>query len=113
MTHGADLFGLSLFGLSVPVLLAILAMGAASYGTRVLGIVLVRSLKPSPFLDAWLHHVPGAMFMALVAAAAVKGGMVDTLALIGAAAAMYATRTLVAAIAAAVAIAALLPLVLG
>lgn len=55
-------------------LLAFIAMGAASFAVRAGGILMVRFLKPTPFLDAFLHHLPGAMFAALVLPALLKGG---------------------------------------
>jgi uncharacterized membrane protein len=48
-------------------LLAILAMGAVTYATRAGGFWLARRLQPGPFLRAWLEHLPGAVFAALVA----------------------------------------------
>lgn len=47
--------------------LAILAMGAVTYATRAGGFWLARRLEPGPFLRAWLEHLPGAVFAALVA----------------------------------------------
>jgi uncharacterized membrane protein len=55
-------------------LLAILGMAAATYGVRAGGFFLVQRLPASPFLDAWLRHVPGAVFVALVALALARGG---------------------------------------
>ncbi len=55
-------------------LIAFLAMGAATFAVRAGGILMVRFLRPTPFLDAFLHHLPGAMFVALVVPALLKGG---------------------------------------
>lgn len=48
-------------------LAAILAMGAVTYATRAGGFWLARRLRPGPFFRAWLEHLPGAVFAALVA----------------------------------------------
>lgn len=48
-------------------LLAILLMGAVTYASRAGGFWLARRLAPGPFLRAWLEHLPGAVFAALVA----------------------------------------------
>ena len=48
-------------------LAAILLMGLATYATRIAGFLLIRRFAPSPFLEAWFNHVPGAVFVALVA----------------------------------------------
>jgi uncharacterized membrane protein len=48
-------------------LLAILLMGAVTYATRAGGFWLARRVTPGPFLRAWLEHLPGAVFAALVA----------------------------------------------
>lgn len=46
--------------------LAILAMGLVTYATRAGGFWLARRLHPGPMLRAWLEHLPGAVFVALV-----------------------------------------------
>jgi uncharacterized membrane protein len=48
-------------------LLTILAMAAVTYATRAGGFWLASRLRPGPFLRAWLEHLPGAVFAALVA----------------------------------------------
>ncbi len=48
-------------------LLAILAMGTVTYATRAGGFWLARRVEPGPFMRAWLEHLPGAVFAALVA----------------------------------------------
>ena len=48
-------------------LLAIVLMGAVTYASRAGGFWLARRLAPGPFLRAWLEHLPGAVFAALVA----------------------------------------------
>ena len=61
---------------SVITLTTIAVMALATYAMRAGGFALVRRLPPSRFLEAWLRHVPGAMFMALIAPAGVFGGEV-------------------------------------
>lgn len=48
-------------------LAAILAMGAATYACRAGGFWLATRLKPTPFAEAWLQELPGAVFAALIA----------------------------------------------
>lgn len=48
-------------------LLAILAMGLATYATRAGGFWLARRIEAGPFMLAWLQHLPGTVFAALVA----------------------------------------------
>ncbi|MEK0085622.1 AzlD family protein [Benzoatithermus flavus] len=60
--------------------LAILAMGAVTYATRAGGFWLARRLEPGPFLRAWLEHLPGAVFAALVAPMVAGAGPVGWLA---------------------------------
>jgi len=55
-------------------LLAILGMGLATYAVRASGFFLVQRLPRSRFLDSFLHHLPGAMFLALVTPPVLSGG---------------------------------------
>jgi uncharacterized membrane protein len=55
-------------------LFAILAMGAVTYATRAGGFWLASRLRPGPFFRAWLEHLPGAVFAALVAPMVVGAG---------------------------------------
>jgi uncharacterized membrane protein len=54
--------------------LAIVAMGTVTYATRAGGFWLARRLSPGPFFRAWLEHLPGAVFAALVAPMAFAAG---------------------------------------
>jgi uncharacterized membrane protein len=54
--------------------LAILAMAAVTYACRAGGFWLARRFKPTPFLEAWLEQLPGAVFAALVAPMVVAAG---------------------------------------
>ena len=55
-------------------LFAILLMAAVTYASRAGGFWLARRLAPGPFLRAWLEHLPGAVFVALVAPMVVGAG---------------------------------------
>jgi uncharacterized membrane protein len=55
-------------------LIAILLMGAATYATRAGGFWLARRMTPGPLLRAWLAHLPGAVFAALVAPMVASAG---------------------------------------
>ncbi len=55
-------------------LLAILLMAGVTYASRAGGFWLARRLAPGPFLRAWLEHLPGAVFAALVAPMVVGAG---------------------------------------
>src|SRR3546814_6668024 len=70
-------------------LAASLGMALATYGVRAGGYFLIRRITPTPFMEAWLRHVPGAMFVALVVPALSQGGLPY---LAGAAAVVLAAR---------------------
>ena len=76
------------------VLLAILGMALVSYACRAGGYAVLRAVRPPPFVEATLRHLPGALFVAYVAPPLVAGA---TPAWIGAAAVIgvqIATRNL-------------------
>ncbi|WP_439816687.1 AzlD family protein [Zavarzinia sp. CC-PAN008] len=56
-------------------LAAIAGMAAATYAVRIGGFAIISRVRPSRFVEAWLPHIPGAMFMALVAPSIVHGGL--------------------------------------
>jgi uncharacterized membrane protein len=56
------------------VLLAIIGMALATYACRAGGYAILRSVRPPPFVEAMLRHLPGALFMAYVAPPLVHGG---------------------------------------
>lgn len=64
-------------------LVAILLMGAVTYATRAGGFWLARRIAPGPFLRAWLNHLPGAVFAALVAPMVVSAGPAGWIAAVG------------------------------
>ena len=60
--------------LHAPTLIAILGMAAAVYLIRAGGLFLARRVTPTPWVEAFLAHLPGAMFVALIVPAAIAGG---------------------------------------
>lgn len=65
------------------VLLAILGMALATYLCRAGGYAVLRVVRPPPFIDAMLRHLPGPIFVAYVTLALTRLGLAG---LIGAAA---------------------------
>jgi uncharacterized membrane protein len=61
--------------LHAPILLTILGMAAAVYLIRAGGLFLAKRITPTPSVEAFLAHLPGAMFVALVVPAAIQGGI--------------------------------------
>jgi uncharacterized membrane protein len=55
-------------------LLAIVLMGLVTYASRAGGFWLARRVTPGPFMRAWLEHLPGAVFAAMVAPMVVGAG---------------------------------------
>ena len=80
-------------------LLAILAMGLVTYATRAGGFWLASRLRPGPVLRAWLEHLPGAVFAALVAPMVLGAGPAGWVAAAGAFATMRWSGQFVLAIA--------------
>ena len=62
--------------MDAPSLAAILAMAAVTYACRAGGFWLSTRLKPTPFAEAWLQELPGAVFAALIAPMVVSAGPV-------------------------------------
>jgi uncharacterized membrane protein len=56
------------------VLVAILGMALVTYACRAGGYAILRSVRPPPFVEAMLRHLPGALFMAYVTPPLVNGG---------------------------------------
>ena len=80
------------------VLLAILAMAAATYLTRAGGYVLFRAIRPNQTVRAALGYIPGALFVAYVAPALAQGGWPEWIGAVATVAVMLATRQMSAAI---------------
>ena len=85
-------------------LLAILLMGVVTYASRAGGFWLARRMTPGPFLRAWLTHLPGAVFAALVAPMVANAGPAGWLAAAGGFATMRLSGQFLAAIVAGLAI---------
>jgi uncharacterized membrane protein len=85
-------------------LFAILAMGVVTYATRAGGFWLASRLRPDPFLRAWLEHLPGAVFTALVAPMVVGAGPAGWIAAAAGFVAMRGTGQFLLAIAVGIAV---------
>lgn len=57
------------------VLLAILGMALVSYACRAGGYAVLRAVRPPPFVEAMLRHLPGALFVAYVTPPLVNGAL--------------------------------------
>ncbi|WP_241749717.1 AzlD family protein [Teichococcus aerophilus] len=55
--------------LRLDVLLAIIGMALVTYACRAGGYAVLRVVRPPPFIDAMLRHIPGPLFAAYVALA--------------------------------------------
>ena len=53
---------------------AILVMALVTYLTRVGGFWLMRLVPEGGFVRSWLHHLPGAVVIAILAPMALEGG---------------------------------------
>lgn len=69
-------------------LLAIAAMGAASFLCRCGGFLAMRAIAVTPRVEAWLRTVPVALIGAILGPIAVQGGPAEWLGLAAAAVAM-------------------------
>ncbi|HEV2678583.1 MAG TPA: AzlD domain-containing protein [Aliidongia sp.] len=58
-----------------PTVVTILGMAVGVYLIRFAGLFLARRVTPSPTVEAFLGHLPGAMFTALIVPAVVQGGL--------------------------------------
>ena len=80
------------------VLLAILAMTAATFLTRAGGYFLFRAMRPNPTVRSALGYIPGALFVAYVAPALADGGWPEWIGAAATIAVMLATQQMSAAI---------------
>lgn len=62
------------FALHGPTMLAILGMAAAVFLIRAGGLYLAKRITPTPRVEAFLAHLPGAMFVSLIVPAVIQGG---------------------------------------
>src|SRR5207253_6148952 len=77
--------------ISPPTLLTILGMALVTYATRAGGLWFMDRVAASPRIDAWLHHIPGAVLISIVVPVALVGGPAEWIA--SAATALVAART--------------------
>ena len=65
----------SLWSLEPHTVLAIFAMGLATYACRGGGYWLFRQVSPSPLIRAIMHYIPGTLFVSYVVPTVVQGGL--------------------------------------
>lgn len=81
-------------GLDWPTLAAILAMAAITFALRAGGFLVLARIPPTPFVRAFLTHLPGCLFAAFLAPALLAGGWPSVGGAVAAALAMQARRSL-------------------
>jgi uncharacterized membrane protein len=89
------------------VVLAIFVVGLVSYACRAGGFLLMRYVRPTPRVEAWLGSIPIAIVGAVLGPIAANGGPPEWAGLAVAALVMRATRSDFASIVAALAAVAL------
>lgn len=94
------------------VVLAILLVGVVSYSCRAGGFFLMRYVRLTPRVEAWLNAIPIAIVGAVLGPIAANGGPPEWVGLATAAAMMHLTRSDFATVLAAVAAVALVRQVL-
>lgn len=81
------------------ILMTIAGMALVTYLTRVSGLYLMNFVTPTPRVEAWLRHIPGAILVAIVAPAVFATSLAQALAALATLlAAMYSKNILVAMI---------------
>jgi uncharacterized membrane protein len=80
------------------VLAAILGMALVTYACRAGGYAVLRALRPPPFVEAMLRHLPGPLFAAYVAPALAGWGAAGWIAVAAVVAAQAVTGNLAAGI---------------
>lgn len=93
---------MNVLGFDAPTLAAIAAMAVVTVGLRAFGYLVLARLPPTPFMRAFLSHLPGCLFAAFLAPALARGGPGALVGALAAAAAMITTRSLPLAMAAGV-----------
>lgn len=83
----------------IETLLVILGMGLITYSTRAGGVWLMSRVKPSPLIEAWMRHIPGAVLVAIIAPAALTNGTADALGALAAALVAVRSRSMMLTIA--------------
>ena len=84
-------------------MLTILGMALVTYATRAGGLWLMSRVDPSPRVEAWLRHIPGAVLMAIITPALLTNGPADAMAALATALVAARTRNLLLAMVAGVA----------
>jgi uncharacterized membrane protein len=56
-------------------LVTIIGMALATYATRAGGLLIMRRVRIAGWVERWLHYVPGAVLVAIIAPAVAEGGM--------------------------------------
>lgn len=75
--------------------LVIVGMALVTYATRAGGVWMMSRVKPSPFVQAWMRHVPGAVLVAIVAPATLSRGPADAAAALIATLVALRTRSMI------------------
>ena len=85
------------------VLLAILAMAAVTYATRVSGLWLIGRVTLSSRMEAALGYLPGTVLIAIVAPVVLTGGIAEKVAALATVAVAVRSRSLLLAMVAGIA----------
>ncbi|MGK7863942.1 AzlD family protein [Falsiroseomonas sp. E2-1-a4] len=86
------------------VLLAIIGMALVTYASRAGGYAVLRAVRPPPFVQALLRHLPGCLFVAYVTPPLLAGGAPAWVGAVVVVAVQIAVRNIGAAILAGVAV---------
>jgi uncharacterized membrane protein len=62
--------------------LTILGMALVTFATRAGGLWLMGRVRPSPRVERWLRHIPGAVLVSIVAPIVAAGGPAEWLAVV-------------------------------
>ncbi len=63
-------------------MLTILGMALVTYATRASGLWLMGRVRPSPRVEKWLRHIPGAVLISIVAPIVAAGDPAELLAVL-------------------------------
>lgn len=113
MPTGVIPTGVNLWGLDWPTLAAIGAMVAVTWGLRAFGYLVLARLPPTPFMRAFLAHLPGCLFAAFLAPVLAAGGWPALAGAVAVGVVMATWRSLPAAMAAGVGVVWLLQVALA
>jgi uncharacterized membrane protein len=93
---------MNILGLDWPTMGAVGAMIAVTWGLRAAGYLVLGRLPPTPFLRAFIAHLPGCLFVAFLAPALATGGGPALAGALAAGMAMHVARSVPLAMAAGV-----------